>query len=147
MRGFLPMLTGTALVLAGCASDTDTVPEASTTAPATSSVTTTTSSSAPTTTTTSTTAASPTATQGAATPVEAIEAWLRTQGYEYSGDCADAKLETDAGKWCSTLSKDDGNEQTYRVGRVFSQYKYALELEKSGSTWRVDDVDEIPVGP
>ena len=61
-------------------------------------------------------------------------------------DLEDAKLDTDSGKWCSTLSGDRGDEQTYRVGRVFSQYKYSLVLEKSGNTWSVVDVDEIPVG-
>jgi hypothetical protein len=150
-RRFLPVLAGTALVLAGCGSDADTGP-AATTAPATSSVTTTTTStSAPSPTTTgptsSTVATPPTATPGATTAAEAIEAWLRTEGYAYSGDCADAKLETDGGTWCSTLSRDRGEEQTYRVGRVFSQYKYSLELEKSGTTWSVVDVDEIAAGP
>lgn len=144
VRGFVPMLAGAALALAACGSDTDPVPVASTTTPNTSSVTTTTTE---TTTLSSTTAASPTATQGAATPVDAVEAWLRGEGYEYSGDCADAKLETDSGTWCSTLAEGEGDEQTYKVGRVFSQYKYSLELKKSGSTWSVADVDEIAVGP
>lgn len=152
MRRFLPMLGVTALVLAGCGTDTDTSPEATTTASATSSVTTTTTSTAapsPTTTarTSSTVAPPPTSTPGATTPAEAIEAWLRKQRYAYSGDCADAKLEADSGKWCSTLSRDQGEQQTYKVGRVFSQYKYSLLLKKSGNTWSVVHVDEITVGP
>lgn len=92
-------------------------------------------------------APTPTSTPGATTPAEAIEAWLRKEGYAYSGDCADAKLEADSGKWCSTLAQDRGEEQTYKVGRVFSQYKYSLLLEQSGNTWSVDDVDEIAAGP
>lgn len=144
MRRFVPMLAGTALVLAGCG--TDTGPEPATTASSTSSSTTTSTSTTAPTPTSSTVAPSPTATPDATTPVEAVEAWLRNEGYAYSGDCADAKLDTDSGKWCSTLSGDRGDGQTYRVGRVFSQYKYSLVLEKSGNTWSVVDVDEIPVG-
>lgn len=146
MRRLLPMLVGTAVVLGGCSSGNGTLPEAS---PSTSSVTTstTTTSVTPTTTTSSSTTAPSASTQGAASPAEAIEAWLSGQGYPYSGTCADANLQADAGKWCSTLSKDQGDEQTYRVGRVFSQYKYLLELKKSGSTWSVTDVEEISVGP
>ena len=151
MRRFLPVLAGTAL-LAGCGTGTDTVPQASTTAPTTSSSTTTTTSTAspsPTTTarTSTTVAPSPIPTAGATTPAEVIEAWLRKKGYAYSGDCADAKLESDSGKWCSTLSRDRGEQQTFKVGRVFSQYKYSLLLKKSGNTWSVVDVDEITVGP
>ena len=146
MGRLLPVLAGTALVLAGCG--TDTGPEATTTASTTSSLTTTTTSTAAASSTTSSTVAtSPTSTPGAATPAEAIEAWLRKEGNAYSGDCGDAKLEADSGKWCSTLSQDRGEQQTYKVGRVFSQYKYSLLLKKSGSTWSVVDVDEITVGP
>jgi hypothetical protein len=86
-------------------------------------------------------------TPGATTPAEAIETWLRKKGYSYSGDCADAKLESDSGKWCSTLSGDRGEQETYKVGRVFSQYQYSLLLKKSGNTWSVVDVDKITVGP
>lgn len=143
MRGFSAMLVGAAVVLGGCTSGNETVPEASTTSPAPTSMTTTTGV-APTSTSTTATSAS---TQGAATPAEAIEAWLREQGYPYSGECADAKLQADAGTWCSTLSSDQGDEQKYRVGRVFSQYKYVLELKKSGSTWSVTDVEDVSVGP
>lgn len=150
MRRFVPLLAGTALVLAGC--NTDTGPRAANTPSATSSLSTTTASTtagSPTMTaaTGSTVAPSPTATLGATKPADAIEAWLRRKGYAYSGDCADAKLEADSGKWCSTLSRDRGEQQTYKVGRVFSQYKYSLLLKKSGQTWAVVDADEITVGP
>ena len=148
-RWFLPALAGTALVLAGCGTDTDSRPEATTTAPTTSGSTSTTSTAAPspTTRTSSTVAPSPTPTPGATTPADALEGWLRMKGYAYSGDCADAKLESDGGKWCSTLSRDRGEQQTFKVGRVFSQYQYSLLLERSGTTWSVVDVDKITVGP
>ena len=72
---------------------------------------------------------------------------MRRQGYRYFGDCADARLEADIGKWCSTLVRDGNVQQTYKVGRTFSQYQCSLLLEKSGNTWSVVHVQPITVEP
>ncbi len=80
------------------------------------------------------------------TSTGAVEAWLRGEGYAYAGDCTGATIGP-VQKWCSTLVEDRGAERTYKVGRVSSQYRYSLLLEKSDGRWSVVDVDEITVGP
>jgi hypothetical protein len=73
---------------------------------------------------TSTTAAGDGSAQNAATaPVgaeAAIADYLKGQGHDYAGDCADAKLPADQGKWCSTLKSTDptSGTATYDVGPV-----------------------------
>ena len=40
-------------------------------------------------------------------PRPRLAEYLKGQGYEYAGDCADAELPRDKGKWCSTLKSTD----------------------------------------
>ena len=50
----------------------------------------------------------------------AVAKYLKTQGIEYAGDCADAKLPRDKGKWCSTLLEgaDSNEKKVFGIGPV-----------------------------
>ncbi|MES1170370.1 MAG: hypothetical protein ABUL47_06765, partial [Leifsonia sp.] len=62
-----------------------------------------------------TTGGSTTAQNASTQPVgaeAAILEYLKTQGIDYVGDCADATLPQDKGKWCSTLKTSDATAGT-----------------------------------
>jgi hypothetical protein len=77
------------------------------------------------------------ATQASATPVgpeAAIAAYLDSQGIEYAGDCATAKLPRDKGKWCSTLQSgaDDKDKKVYALGPVGGKPETIITLNRHG---------------
>jgi hypothetical protein len=65
----------------------------------------------------------------------AIAEYLKGQGYEYAGDCADAKLPEDKGKWCSTLKSTDpaAGTETYEVGPVGEQPQKTVTVKRRGA--------------
>ncbi len=65
----------------------------------------------------------------------AVAKYLESQGDQYAGDCADAKLPQDKGKWCSTLvSGDDTSDtKTYALGPVGEKPKKQITVTKHGS--------------
>lgn len=148
-RWLLPTLVATALVLAGCGDTPAGGPGGSTTLPDSSGATSTPTPTAPTTSdvpssttpsaTSSTTSATTSSVPGAATPAEAIGIWMDDEGYTYAGECATTDLETDIGKYCSSLCEDRGDERIYKIGPTFSEYTTWLLLEKSDAKWRVVD--------
>jgi LPXTG-motif cell wall-anchored protein len=88
--------------------------------------------------TTSTTAADGTAQNAATEPVGAAAAlaeYLKGQGYEYAGDCADAQLPRDKGKWCSTLKSTDpaAGTETYDVGPVGEKPQKTVTVKRRGA--------------
>ncbi len=71
----------------------------------------------------STSSSSTPAAQAAATTdgaLAAVSNYVVSQNHLYAGDCADATLPKDKGKWCSTLiaGDDTTNTKTYAVGPV-----------------------------
>ncbi len=74
---------------------------------------------------------------GFPTPEGAIRAWMTRQGYAYAGDCRTTRLETDAGKYCSSLVKRQAGQRIYSVGPTFSEYTTYLLLTQSSGEWRV----------
>jgi len=88
--------------------------------------------------TTSTTAGNGTAQNAATEPVGAAAAlveYLEGQGYEYAGDCADAELPRDKGKWCSTLKSSDpaAGTETYDVGPVGEKPQKTVTVKRRGA--------------
>jgi LPXTG-motif cell wall-anchored protein len=70
----------------------------------------------------------------ATTPVgaeAAVAEWVKGQGLEYAGDCADAQLPQDKGKWCSTLKSSDpvNGTETYDVGPVGEQPQKTITVK------------------
>lgn len=59
------------------------------------------------------------------------------RGYAYAGDCATTRVESDVGKYCSSLYESQGGRRIYRVGPTFSEYTTWLLLEQSSGAWRV----------
>jgi LPXTG-motif cell wall-anchored protein len=67
-------------------------------------------------------------------PEAAIAEYLKGQGIQYVGDCADAKLPRDKGKWCSTLVSGDetSDTQTYDLGPVGEKPEKTITLKRKG---------------
>jgi hypothetical protein len=62
---------------------------------------------------------------------------MARRGYAYAGDCGTTRLETDVGKYCSSLFEKRGSRRIYSVGPTFSEYTTWLLLKESSGTWRV----------
>src|SRR5262249_31384353 len=65
----------------------------------------------------------------------AVNDYLRGQGFTYVGDCADAKLPQDKGKYCSTLKSTDTNAgtETYDVGLVGEKPTKTVTVKRRGA--------------
>ena len=65
----------------------------------------------------------------------ALAEYLKGQGHEYVGDCADAELPRDKGKWCSTLKSGDpaGDTETYDVGPVGEKPEKTVTVSGRGA--------------
>jgi hypothetical protein len=79
----------------------------------------------------------PAVSQGA--QVKAIAVWVEGYGEQYAGDCATTNVETDAGKYCSSLQEDRGDSAIYLIGLSFSEFDTWLLLERVDSDWVVSD--------
>ena len=87
---------------------------------------------------TATTSGGSTAQNAATTPegaLAAVNEYLKGQGYEYVGDCADAQLPHDKGKWCSTLVSTDAaaGTETYDVGLVGEKPTKKVTVKRRGA--------------
>jgi hypothetical protein len=71
--------------------------------------------------------------------VKAIAVWVEGYGEQYAGDCATTNVETDAGKYCSSLQEDRGDSAIYVIGLSFSEFDTWLLLERVDSDWVVSD--------
>jgi LPXTG-motif cell wall-anchored protein len=65
----------------------------------------------------------------------AIADYVKGQGHEYAGDCADAQLPRDEGKWCSTLKSSDpaAGTETYDVGPVGENPQKTVTVKRRGA--------------
>ena len=85
-------------------------------------------------------------------PEKAIAAYLQSQGIEYIGDCADAELPRDEGKWCSTLVEgaDSNEKKVYEIGPVGEEPEQILTVDRRGHATLTPglqvDVDDGDVG-
>jgi hypothetical protein len=70
-------------------------------------------------------------------PADAIAGYLAENGEEYAGDCADATVEEDTGKICTTLQEENAGRQAYLAGPAFSEFDTWLFVERSGGGWSV----------
>jgi len=75
--------------------------------------------------------------------VKAIAAFVEGYGEQYAGDCATTNVETDVGKYCSTLWEDRGDSAVYVIGLTFSEYDTWLLLELVDGDWVVTDWAEV----
>jgi hypothetical protein len=76
--------------------------------------------------------------QAAAKPVgaeAAVADYLASQGIEYAGDCATAKLPEDKGKWCFTLldGASSNDQKVYGVGPVGEKPVKVITIKRHGS--------------
>ena len=62
---------------------------------------------------------------------------MAKQGYAYAGDCRTTRLETDVGKYCSSLFNRQVGRRIYGIGPAFSEYTAYLLLTQSSGRWRV----------
>jgi hypothetical protein len=74
---------------------------------------------------------------------KAIAVWVEGYGEQYAGDCATTNVETDAGKYCSSLQEDRGDSVIYIIGPTFSEYDTWLLLERVDGDWVVSDWAEV----
>jgi hypothetical protein len=67
-------------------------------------------------------------------PEAAVADYLDRQGIEYVGDCANAELPRDRGKWCSTLVEgaDSDEQKVYEVGPVGEDPEQILTVDRRG---------------
>ncbi len=75
--------------------------------------------------------------------VKAVTAWVEEYGEQYAGDCDTADVETDAGKYCSTLWEDRGDSAIYAIGLTFSEYSFWLLLERVDNDWVASDWADV----
>ena len=83
----------------------------------------------------------PTASQEA--QVKAIAVWVEQSGEQYAGDCETTDVETDVGKYCSSLQEDRGDSAIYLIGLTFSEYGIWLLLEQVDGDWVVSDWADV----
>ncbi len=69
----------------------------------------------------------------------AIAAIVEQSGEQYAGDCAITDIDTDVGKYCSSLWEDRGDSAVYALGLAFSEYGVWLLLEPVDGDWTVTD--------
>jgi hypothetical protein len=77
----------------------------------------------------------------------AVADYLKSQGLEYAGDCAKAKLPRDKGKWCSTLvsGDDKSGEEVYDIGPVGSKPVKRITVNRRGQA-KLTPGDQVAVG-
>lgn len=63
----------------------------------------------------------------------AVADYLESLGHEYAGDCAQASLPRDRGRWCSTLVKDGDEQRVYEVGPVGKKAKLIVTVDSRGA--------------
>ena len=97
--------------------------------------------------TTTTEGAQPAATEFTGTQA-AIDQYLKSQGIAYAGDCADAKLPQDKGKWCSTLVSggETSDTATYDLGPVGEKPQKRITLKRHGQAVVLTPGYQVPVG-
>jgi len=82
------------------------------------------------------------------TPARAIAAYFDQYGIDYAGDCSQADLETDAGKYCWMSWADRGDTLIYVIGPTFSEPDTWLLLAwQEGGGWLVVDAIQFIPGP
>lgn len=75
--------------------------------------------------------------------VKAITVWVEEYGEQYAGDCDTTDIETDVGKYCSTLWEDRGDSAIYAIGLTFSEYGFWVLLERMDGDWVVSDLADV----
>lgn len=75
--------------------------------------------------------------------VDAIRRHLADRDLELSGDCADAELPQDVGKYCYRVVDDRGGEVVVMVGITFSEFESYLLVRQSDG-WAVVQAADVP---
>ena len=75
--------------------------------------------------------------------VKAIAVWVEQSGEQYAGDCETTDVETDVGKYCSTLREDRGDSAIYAIGLTFSEFGFWVLLEPVDGDWVVSDWADV----
>ena len=68
---------------------------------------------------------------------EAVRGAVAQLGGVYAGDCAATRSPDDAGKICSKLIDQKGDQRAYLIGRTFSEFSTWTFVQQSTSGWRV----------
>lgn len=80
---------------------------------------------------------------------DAIRANVEARGEEYAGDCQEATLEEDVGKWCSHVQLLDG-QAIVSLGPTFSEFVAEVIFTEQDGTWtgrengRLDGPPTVP---
>jgi len=75
--------------------------------------------------------------------VKAISVWVEEYGEQYAGDCETTNVETDVGKYCSSLWEDRGDSAIYAIGLTFSEFGFWVLLEQVDGDWVVSDWADV----
>ena len=75
--------------------------------------------------------------------VKAIAVWVEEYGEQYAGDCETTDVETDVGKYCSSLWEDRGDSAIYAIGLTFSEFGFWVLLEQVDGDWVVSDWADV----
>jgi hypothetical protein len=73
----------------------------------------------------------------AATPQEAIGAFVESNGDVYAGVCEQTRSPEDIGKMCSKLIDQRGSTQAHLVGRTFGEFGYWVFVDQRTNNWVV----------
>jgi hypothetical protein len=90
--------------------------------------------------------ATPEATQpaDASEPAAALAAHVQTTlNTDYAGDCSDAKVDEDAGKYCSATQGEREGVHAFVLGLAFSEFSQWAFVEQRGGSWQVVESVEI----
>ena len=77
------------------------------------------------------------ATPAAATPQEAIGAFVEREGQRYAGLCEQTRSPEDIGKVCSKLIETRGGVEAHLIGRTFSEFDTWVFVTQRDSAWNV----------
>ena len=77
------------------------------------------------------------AASAAATPEEALAAYVILTGGTFAGPCAQTRSPDDIGKICAGFVDERDNRRAYLLGRTFSEFTTWVFLSEDGRGWTV----------
>lgn len=89
----------------------------------------------------------------ASTAQDALRQQVQSQGAIYASDCASTRSPDDLGQLCSKYVARQGNVEAYLTGKVFSEFRQWVFLQRADDGWHLlgtapyDDSASTPAIP
>jgi hypothetical protein len=78
---------------------------------------------------------------------QALADYMASVELDYVGDCAQADMQQDIAKWCSSLLEDNGTSKKYAIGLTFSSFAGWLLFVQGPNGWEFADVGVLADEP